>query len=71
MDQSKLEAMVKNILSEELGKQNNATDDSGISPLLKDIRDSVQAKITNGPVEDGNSSSLLENIKNDVEKSIN
>ena len=30
MDQSKLEAMVKNILSEELGKQNNATDDSGI-----------------------------------------
>lgn len=71
MDQSKIEAIVKNILSEELEKQNTVTDDSGISPLLKDIRDSVQAKITNYSVNGGASSSLLESIKNDVEKSIN
>lgn len=70
MDQSKIEEIVQRVLSEELGKRSTIADDSDdISPLLKELRDTVKDKIA-GCAEDNTGSSLLEDIKNDVEKSI-
>lgn len=71
MDQSQIERIVHHVLAEELGEKNPNTEasNSEISPILKEIRSSVQEKISNNTSK--NSSSLLENIKNDVEKSMN
>jgi hypothetical protein len=73
MDQGKIESIIRNVLAQEVGATksvNHATNSmhrDEMSPLLKDVRDSVRAKIQ-GESADVDNSPLLENIKHEVEK---
>ena len=68
MNQLQIEKIVRKVLAEELGEHPVNTDNN-ISPLLKEIRDSVQEKM--GEKESNSISSTIEDIKIDVEKSMN
>ncbi|MFT8908734.1 MAG: hypothetical protein ABF908_07825 [Lentilactobacillus diolivorans] len=68
MDQARIEEMVRSVLAEETNNKVDKNNDN-ISPLLKDLRDSVQEKIKDHSSDD-NVSSLLENVKKDVENRI-
>lgn len=77
MDQGKIEEVIRNIIAQEVG--NNASqksavaakptqNDGDISPLLRELRDSVQKKIQSQSSDsDADSSSLLDGITKDVE----
>lgn len=73
MDQGKIEAIIRNVLAQEVGDTEsvkhatNSMHRDEMSPLLKDVRDSVRAKIQ-GESADVDNSPLLENIKHEVEK---
>ncbi|KRM43922.1 hypothetical protein FEZ41_05905 [Lentilactobacillus parafarraginis] len=76
MDQGKIEEVIRNIIAQEVG--NNASqksavaakpaqNDGDISPLLRELRDSVQEKIqAQSSDSDADSSSLLDGITKDV-----
>ena len=68
MDQARIEEMVRSVLAEETNNKVDKNNDN-ISPLLKDLRDSVQEKIKDHSSDD-NVSSLLESVKKDVENRI-
>ena len=68
MDQARIEEMVRSVLAEETNNKVDKNNDN-ISPLLKDLRDSVQEKIKDHSTDD-NVSSLLESVKKDVENRI-
>lgn len=65
MDQGKIEEVVRNILEQEIGHKKN----DNISPLLQDVRDSVEAKI-NTASSDSDDASLLDNITEEVKSRI-
>ncbi|WP_054762590.1 hypothetical protein [Secundilactobacillus collinoides] len=65
MDQGKIEEVVRNILEQEIGHKKN----DNISPLLQDVRDSVEAKI-NTASSDSDDTSLLDNITEEVKSRI-
>lgn len=75
MDQGKIESIIRNVLAQEIGstggaghtRVQNSMHKDEISPLLKDLRNSVQLKIR-GESEDADNSPLLESIKREVEK---
>ena len=78
MDQGKVETIIRDIISQEMGNslshKNVAgyqanQDDQDMSPLLKALRDSVQAK-TRDQSGDVDNSPLLEDLKREVEKRI-
>jgi len=76
MDQGKIEEVIRNIIAQEVG--NNASqksavaakptqNDGDISPLLRELRDSVQKKNQSQSSDsDADSSSLLDGITKDV-----
>lgn len=76
MNQGKIEEVIRNIIAQEVG--NNVSqkpvvagqlsqNDGDISPLLRELRDSVQEKIqTRSSDSEVDSSSLLDDITKDV-----
>ncbi|NLR08993.1 MULTISPECIES: hypothetical protein [Lactobacillaceae] len=78
MDQGKVETIIRDIISQEMGNSLSHKsvagyqadrDDQDISPLLKALRDSVQAK-TRDQSGDVDNSPLLEDLKREVEERI-
>jgi len=72
MNQNEIEAVIRNIVAQEVSRnvkpQLDVNTQSGqsngdISPLLRNLRDSVQKKIKNESSCEESSSSLLENIE--------
>lgn len=65
MDPEKLEAIVRNVLNQESGRQS----DDNISSLLKDIRDTVKSE-TEDQVSDSQPLSNLADITKSVKNSL-
>lgn len=65
MDQEKLEAIVRNVISQTAGNQS----DENISPLLKDLRDTVKGEL-GGQTSASQPSSNLADITKSVKNSL-
>lgn len=65
MDQEKLEAIVRNVISQTTGSQS----DDNISPLLKDLRDTVKGEL-GGQASASQPSSNLADITKSVKNSL-
>ncbi|AEG41200.1 hypothetical protein [Lactobacillus kefiranofaciens] len=76
MNQGKIEEVIRNIIAQEVGNNvsqkpvvagQTSQNDGDISPLLRELRDSVQEKIqTRSSDSEVDSSSLLDDITKDV-----
>lgn len=77
MDQEKIEAIIRGIVTQEVTHQATQptptkapATDGEISPLLQDLRDAVQEQSAPTTSTEGESSALLEGIKRDVQNGI-